>query len=169
MIDAKSLAGAFSRNAEIIKMQAEGLSHQDSLLQLPFRANCLNWVVGHIISNRLHVFKLLKVEHLIDEQTFKRYARESEPILRDGVGVLAFEALIHSLEQSQKYLDQLLDDIDPEVLNHPEAFFGSRSMSIAEWLFFFYFHEKRIVTRAPSVYHRDIIFNKKRRIYTVII
>jgi hypothetical protein len=45
MITAKDLIGASERNLGIIKAQTEGLSHADSLLQLPFRGNCLNWVL----------------------------------------------------------------------------------------------------------------------------
>lgn len=141
MISATSLASAFSRNCEIIKMQAEGLTHQDSLRQLPFRANCMNWIVGHLVANRSHIFKLLEADHLVDEQTFSRYERESEPILRDGPGVLPFEDLLQSLEQSQKHLEGILDAIHPDDLQRTDAFFGSRVMTVADWLFFFYFHE----------------------------
>ena len=141
MISAASLASAFSRNCEIIRMQGEGFSHLDSLRQLPFRANCMNWVVGHVVSNRMNIFKLLKAIHLVDGQTFSRYERESDPILRDGPGVLLFEDLIHSLEKSQKELDDILEMQTSDELQRMEMIFGSRAMSVADWLFFFYFHE----------------------------
>jgi uncharacterized protein YciI len=48
----KALGGSFDVNGQLIMMQADGLTHADSLLQLPFRGNCLNWVLGHILSNR---------------------------------------------------------------------------------------------------------------------
>jgi len=63
MISSKALSTAFARNVEIIKMQTEGLTHQDSLLQLPFRGNCLNWVVGHLLTNRCNIIRLLGEEN----------------------------------------------------------------------------------------------------------
>ena len=35
-----------------IKMQIEGLTHADSMKQLPFPANCMNWNIGHIMVYR---------------------------------------------------------------------------------------------------------------------
>lgn len=52
MIGPQQLAQAYARNTAIIKMQIEGLTHEESLLQPPFRANCLNWVLGHINVSR---------------------------------------------------------------------------------------------------------------------
>jgi hypothetical protein len=42
MISTTALACAFDRNLQIIKMQFAGFSQADSLIQLPFRANCMN-------------------------------------------------------------------------------------------------------------------------------
>jgi hypothetical protein len=42
VISSTTLADAFNRNVEIIKLQTAGLSHADSLIQLPFRGNCMN-------------------------------------------------------------------------------------------------------------------------------
>jgi hypothetical protein len=44
MITTKDLVGGLGRNLDIIKAQTKDLSHADSLLQPPFRGNCLNWV-----------------------------------------------------------------------------------------------------------------------------
>ena len=52
MITPVQLAEAFERNVSIAQMQAKDLTHEDSLLQPPFRGNCLNWVLGHMLSNR---------------------------------------------------------------------------------------------------------------------
>ena len=52
MITTEDLITALGRNLDVIKAQTKGLSHADSLLQLPFRGNCLNWVLGHIAGTR---------------------------------------------------------------------------------------------------------------------
>jgi uncharacterized damage-inducible protein DinB len=126
---------------EIVKLQSAGMTQDESLIQLPFRANCMNWVLGHLVTNRNSILKLLGREDLIDDTSMKRYERESEPITGSGEGVLQLEELIHLLERAQSHIQQLLSEISPEELARQIAFFGNRSMSIAEWLFFFYFHD----------------------------
>ncbi len=42
MITTADLIEGLRRNLGIIQAQTKGLSHADSLLQLPFRGNCLN-------------------------------------------------------------------------------------------------------------------------------
>lgn len=141
MLSPTNLAEAFKRNVEIIKMQTEGLSHEDSLVQLPFRGNCMNWVVGHILTNRNSVLKLLGIEQPPTADLVARYTRESQPITASGTDVVALERLIELLEESQAQLAGLLADITPEELSREVAFFGRRSMPVSEWLFFFYFHD----------------------------
>ena len=36
----------------VIKQKTEGLTHADSMLQLPIPANCMNWILGHIMVYR---------------------------------------------------------------------------------------------------------------------
>jgi uncharacterized damage-inducible protein DinB len=141
MITPATLAESLSRNVEIVKLQAAGMTQVESLIQLPFRANCMNWVLGHLVTNRNSILKLLDREDLIDATSMTRYERESEPITGPGDGVLAVEELIHLLEQAQSHIQRVLSEITQEELGCQVAFFGNRSMSVAEWLFFFYFHD----------------------------
>ena len=141
MITPTLLADYFARNVNILKMQIEGLSHQDSLVQLPFRANCLNWVVGHLVTNRLSVLRLLAARPPFDSELVSRYERESEPVTGDGPGILPLNELIGLLEQLQAQIAALLADITDEELSREIAFFGSHEHPISYWLFFFYFHD----------------------------
>ena len=143
MIDNRSslLITSFQRNLEIIHLQTAGLSHQDSLIQLPFRANCLNWVVGHILTNRLSIFQLLKREDLIPKLDLSRYQREAEPILKDEDGVHPLSLLLETLQQAQNHLRGHLEDLGEKDFQRPVDFFGSGEKPLIEWLFFFYFHD----------------------------
>ena len=109
MISSEVLSTAFARNVEIIKMQTEGLTHQDSLLQLPFRSNCLNWVVGHVLTNRCNIIRLLGEDNPLPGINISHYERESDPIQDDGEGVLNLNELIDHLEHTQISLAKLLD------------------------------------------------------------
>jgi uncharacterized damage-inducible protein DinB len=141
LITPTSLADAFKRNIWILQRQTEDMSHEESLIQLPFRGNCMNWLLGHILTNRNNVFKLLGHEGLAHEEVASRYQRDSEPIESEGPGVVPLSELRSSLEQAQDELEGILAVIKPEELERQVAFFGNRSMSIAEWLLFFYFHD----------------------------
>lgn len=141
MITPTALAEAFSRNVQIVKKQAAGLSQADSLVQLPFRGNCLNWIVGHLVTNRLSVLRLLGAEPPFEAGRVARYERESEPVTAEGEGVLPLEELIALLEQLQAQLGGLMVEVSAEALSHPVVFYGNRSMPVSDWLFFFYFHD----------------------------
>lgn len=52
MTNPKKLAPFFERIHWIIKQQTKGLAHDDSLRQRPFRANTMNWVLGHGLHGR---------------------------------------------------------------------------------------------------------------------
>ena len=100
MIPIAVLSAAYARNLEIIKMQTKNLSHQDSLIQLPFRSNCLNWVVGHLLANRCNIFRLLEAEDLLPGVDLSPYEREAEPIQGEDEGVLPLEELLGYLEET---------------------------------------------------------------------
>ncbi len=141
MISPTHMAESFARNVQIIKMQTAGLSHAESLTQLPFRGNCMNWIVGHIANSRNSVLELLGATPALDPERATRYARDSEPITGDGPGVLPLEELIATLEHSQVQLNELLMAITLEELSRQVALFGGRARSVGEWLLFFFFHE----------------------------
>jgi hypothetical protein len=141
MITPTTLADAYKSNVEILKMQAAGLSQADTLVQLPFRANCFNWVLGHLLSNRRTVLKLLGDEHTIDGSLIACYEYDSQPITGEGEGVLPLEQLLSLLDQAQEQISARLADITAEELARPMAVFGDRKRTLGEWLFFFYFHD----------------------------
>jgi hypothetical protein len=141
MIPIDVLIKAYARNLEIIKMQTQNLSHQDSLIQLPFRSNCFNWVVGHLLTNRCNIFLLLEAEDLLPGADLSHYERESEPIQSEGDGVLPLEELISHLEETQINLSKLLEGETLESLQRPVEYRRGGEKPLAEWLFFLYFHD----------------------------
>ena len=87
--------GLFKTNHWVVTHQTEGLTHEDSLLQLPFRGNCLNWVLGHILVSREQVLGMLGIEGSWTEEEIGRYKYDSEPITSaDDPGILSFDPLV---------------------------------------------------------------------------
>ncbi len=140
MIDQEQLANAFGLNLNIIKRQTEGLTHADSLLQPPFRANCLNWVLGHIVINRNRVLKVLAEQPVLDENELARYESGSEPVTGAEPGVLPLEDLLEALECAQERIAAGLQRTTSEDLSK-EVKIGEREMTVDQRLFGLYFHE----------------------------
>ena len=139
MITVAQLTAAFDRNVALLKTQADGLSHADSLRQPPFRGNCLNWVLGHLAENRDIVLQALGAEPVLGTAA-DRYARESDPITGDGPGVLPLEELLAILTRSQEALAAALARATEEDLAK-EIQRGQRTMPLSDRIFFLYFHE----------------------------
>lgn len=141
MISIQNLSDFYDRNVQIIKMQAEGLSQEDSLIQLPFRSNCLNWVVGHVLANRCNILDLLGAEDLRPALNLDHYERESDPISGEEEGVLPLEDLIKHLEESQRRLAVALDAETEESLQRLAPYRDRPERTISYWLAFLFFHD----------------------------
>ena len=140
MITATDLIGALERNLGIIKAQTQGLSHADSLLQLPFRGNCLNWVLGHIVDNRNTMLRFLGEEAILSEAQVKRYEFNSEPVCGDAGDILTLEQLLMVLEQGQSALTAKLQKMTVEELaREVQSFLGTTTLG--QLIFYLYWHE----------------------------
>ena len=141
MISPEYLASSLGRNVQIIKNQVDGLSHEDCLIQLPFRGNCMNWIIGHLVLNRNNILILIEAESLIDPISVERYKRDSDPITEESSDILSLDILMELLDQAQGNIANLLQGMTPDKLQRKVAFFGNREMTVGEWLIFFYFHD----------------------------
>lgn len=140
MITNDELLEAFERNLRILHMQTKGLSHADSLLQLPFRGNCMNWVIGHILVNRENILKTLGEKPLLYEAERAFYTQDSEPIFSDCEGSLQLSEMLSMLDESQSRiiigLERLKDQQNIEGIQGDED-----QPTLSKQIFFSYFHE----------------------------
>ena len=140
MVTTTDLIQGLERNLGIIRAQTKGLSHADSLLQLPFRGNCLNWVLGHMADNRNTMLRLLGEEAILGEAHAKRYGYGSEPVCGDGDDILTLEQLLRVLEQGQSALAARLQTATVEELaGEVQSFLGTTTLG--QLIFFLYWHE----------------------------
>ncbi len=140
MIQIQEMVEAFDRNWHIIQAQTEGLSHAQCLLQLPFRGNCMNWVLGHILDTRNNLLVAVGQEPILTKEESARYSHGSEPVCEDGEHVIPLERLLNLLQQGQERIASGLarltsDDLAREVRDH------RGEITLANRLFFLYFHE----------------------------
>lgn len=131
------LKKGFILNANIIKRQAADLTHEDSLLQFPFRGNCLNWVIGHILIRRCTIMEMLGLEAVLTTEERKRYDTGSEPILENGDEIIRLERLLTLLDDATDQISQAFDTVSDEKWNamHDDEY------TVAETIFGLYFHD----------------------------
>lgn len=139
MIEPKTLTSELKRNQWVIMRQLEGLSHEDSLLQLPFRGNCMNWVIGHILESRNTMLTLLSQEPFWDQATRDIYRADSEPIT-SGDNAVNLDQMRADLEGSEKQLTSLLEGVSVADLNAPVGE-GDHQSTVGKRLKFLTWHE----------------------------
>lgn len=138
MITPVHMAQRFAANLKILDQQLDGLRHADSLLQPPFRGNCLNWVLGHILNARGRMMhKLLNLPPVIPFEETAIYETDSEPITTDHASVLKLGQLVELLHTTQEHISQHLDSMSLDEYHAEDA----DGRTLAQNLLGFYFHE----------------------------
>jgi uncharacterized damage-inducible protein DinB len=115
MISANLVNEMFERGWWVIERQTEGISHEQSVLQPPFRGNCMNWVLGHLLFERQLVLGLLGKENVLPDEVLARYAYESEPVTPESEDALNLTELLTKLEDAGKQITDTLNTMDDET------------------------------------------------------
>lgn len=114
---AETLGFYYNQTWWVIERMTAGLTHADSLLQ-PNGGNCLNWVLGHLITERDTILGYLGQPALLTEAESEIYRRESAQ-LQDETLALPLELLLRDLASSQASITSALATITPEALEAP--------------------------------------------------
>lgn len=141
-IEAHTLLEVLTRNYGVLQRQVQGLTHEDSLLQLPFRGNCLNWIVGHITQSRNKMLQLVDESRVWTDAQIARYNRNSDPIT-SGADALHFEQMLADLSTAHERLTQKLNQISTDELSAPAkaVIANTPTWTVAEFLNFLLWHE----------------------------
>lgn len=123
MISAAEMIHLLARNLEVIEVQTQGLTHADSMMQLPFRGNCLNWVLGHVLFYRGTMLKLAGAEPLWDAERSKPYLYGSAAMQADDDAV-ELDVILADLRRSQERLATALAALGEAQLNTPGCDYG---------------------------------------------
>ena len=102
-------------NLGALKMNLEGLTHEESLVQPQPAGNCLNWIVGHILANRAGILGLLVRDPVWNEQDAAPYQRGSTP-LTDPEIAKNLDEMMALLEASQESILSGFSEISEEAL-----------------------------------------------------
>lgn len=140
MLCTNDLIEALARNVSVVKMQTQGLTHADTLIQPHFGGNCLNWVLGHIVENRDRILELIGQTPSMGEPG-TRYKRGSEPMKQAEPMTLPLEEILAHLDRSQEQLAAALVGLDDSAWAREITVGNNRTMKLGQRVFFLYFHE----------------------------
>jgi hypothetical protein len=129
----------FAATVFVIKAQTRGLSHADSLRLPPFRGNCLNWVVGHIIKGRNEALQRLGAETVWEQATIDLYATGSDLEIARA-NALPLEQLLEDLDETQACLEAALQNASAEQLE-ARLQIGNQTVTVLNRLSGLHWHE----------------------------
>jgi hypothetical protein len=131
----------------ILKAQTADLSQEESLFQPPGGGNCINWLLGHILTSRNQMLELLDRPPIWGEEERARYAQGSPAITAPGSGVLEISRLLEDYEATQTPILEALATISDEDLAVKTPWFGGE-LDKSGVLGGFLFHEAYHVGQA---------------------
>jgi len=107
---AQSIIQDYEFHNMLIHRFVEDVSHEESILQLPFDHNCMNWILGHIVTNRSHVLETVGAAHTWQEDVRALYHTGTPPVTPESPSV-KFETLIVYLDESVDLFKAALEDV----------------------------------------------------------
>lgn len=123
----------------IIKRKTEGLNHEDSMRQLPFPGNCMNWNLGHILVYRMQYLGILDGVSKPDPAEFAIYGGGSDP-LTDSSKAMPLATLLARLDDATAQVIAALESMPVERL--AEIHDAERGTTVEDRLtFYLIFHE----------------------------
>jgi hypothetical protein len=123
----------------IIAGKVEGLTHADSMKQLPFPGNCMNWNLGHLLVYRYQILGVIDGATEADPEEFAIYGAGSEP-LTDSDAAIPLETLVERLGVASEAIVAALQAMPAGRLD--EMYDADNGVTIDDRLqFYLIFHE----------------------------
>ena len=115
----------------IVKGKTEGLSHAQSMKQLPFPGNCMNWNLGHLLVYRMRILGVIDGSSEPDADEFAIYGAGSEP-LTDSDKAIPLNVLLQRLDEASAMLIAAMESMPPEKLT--DIFDAEQGTTVDDWL-----------------------------------
>jgi len=128
----------FQLNSFVLERNLAGVTQEESLRHPAEGGNCINWVLGHILTTRNAIHGLLGDEPLWPADRAARYARGSDAIRGAGAGVLPIAELVRDLDTSNARLSAAFERTTDGDLTRPSA---ESDASVGDMLVTLAFHE----------------------------
>lgn len=96
---------------KVILMNIDGITNEEAMVFPNNEANCMNWILGHIIYIRNAFLQILDEHSVWDSEKFSGYDRGEIPLQRKHE-FATFEELKTYLKDSQEKLESKLSSIE---------------------------------------------------------
>jgi len=103
---------------QVLRMNTEGITQAESLIQPKAAGNCMNWVVGHLLAVYHEVLPLVGQEPVLPEAQLRRYVRGSAPI-KDMSGALDINVMLTAWDETCKRIDAGLATLTTAQMDAP--------------------------------------------------
>ena len=138
----------------VIKEKTEGLTHADSMLQLPFPGNCMNWILGHLMVYRMQCLGVIDGVSEPDEDEFGLYGFGSEP-MTDSDKAIPLETLLARLDTLSEQIAAALEKMPDSRLE--EFVDEEQGVTVAQRLVFnLVYHEAYHVGQLEPLYEQAL-------------
>ena len=128
----------FENNHEMIQMHVKDITQAESMLQLPFEGNCLNWVVGHILDTYSICLEWLGEPVIRSEAEARTYGYGSEP-LTDIAKAYDLIDMLKRLDLASNQIMVNLANLTPAEMEREIEIWRGK-VSLIEALFFMQWH-----------------------------
>jgi uncharacterized damage-inducible protein DinB len=129
-----ALAKLYAINVQSLKLNTEGVSHEESVRPPSEGGNSLNWVLGHIVANRNGILDLVGAPPIWSEELATPYERGSTPL--DPGAAQPLNRILADLDRAQETLTRRLGEIGSADLAAQRG-----KSTVGEQLAFLQFHE----------------------------
>jgi hypothetical protein len=101
---------------KVVRLNIEGLTHQDSLIQPTPGGNCLNWVMGHLVCVYDQVLPIVGQKPVMESGALKKYGRGAPP-LKNSSEAVDLRELMSAWDEASRRIDDGLASLTPEALD----------------------------------------------------
>ena len=126
----------------VVRVNVDGLTQEESLVQPSPGGNCLNWVVGHLACIYNKFLPMVGQEPVMEAEALKRYDRGAPPI-RDAAEALELRDLLIAFDKATERVIAGLASLSPEALDRkaPESPSGNPNETVRSLLSTIFFHQ----------------------------
>ncbi|HET7231009.1 MAG TPA: DinB family protein [Longimicrobium sp.] len=106
---------------EVVRMNLDGITQEESLIQPRPHGNCANWVLGHLVCIYNRFLPLLGQQPVMDPAALERYDRGSSPML-DASEARDIGELLAAWGTAAERVDAGLAGLGSDALDTPAPF-----------------------------------------------
>ena len=129
------LATQLELNYGTLFRNLEGITHEESLV-MPPSGNCLNWVLGHIVSSRNRIMTQMGLAPIWQIDLAFHYSGRAEAGWSPATAI-ELKSIETDLARSQQELLNALEQMPDAMLTTPDE----KGRTLADAISFFNFHE----------------------------